>query len=143
MANILLVDDEQGVRRLVRRYLEGLPHEIYEAESAAAALTVMEQAAIAVVFCDIQMPGRDGLWLTTEIRKRYPTASVVLATSVSTVPPRFSLQSGVLAYLVKPFHRDSVRDAVEIALGWHADAITAGPRADDGEWLPRWLNSLE
>lgn len=143
MPNILLVDDESGVRRLLRRCLEGLPHDIYEAESADAALATMTKAPMAVVFCDIQMPGRDGLWLTTQIRKHHPASSVVLATSVRTVPPRISLQSGVLAYLVKPFHRETVREAVEIGLGWHADAATEAPRPDDADWLPRWLNSLD
>jgi DNA-binding NtrC family response regulator len=143
MANILLVDDEPGVRQLLRRCMEGLSHEIHEAESADAALAVMADVPMAVVFCDIQMPGKDGLWLTTEIRKRHPLASVVLATSVSTVPARISLQSGVLAYLVKPFNREAVREAVAIALGWHATASTAAPRAQDADWLSRWLTSLE
>lgn len=98
MANILIVDDEPGVRRLLQRCMEGCGHDLYEAESADAALAMMEKVAMAVVCCDIQMPGNDGLWLTMEIRRRHPVSSVVLATSVSTVPPRISLQSGVLVW---------------------------------------------
>lgn len=143
MPNILIVDDEPGVRRLLTRCLEDLGHEIFEAESAEAALVAMAAAPMAVVFCDIQMPGKDGLWLTMEIRKRYPVAAVVLATSVSTVPPRISLQSGVLAYLVKPFQRERVRDAANIALAWHEGAAGAPAPQDDGDWLQRWLQSLD
>jgi CheY-like chemotaxis protein len=102
MASILIVDDESSVRTLLTRWMQGLGHEILEAESADAALQVMEKQPAAVVFTDIQMPERDGLWLTAEVRTRYRTTAVVLATSVSAIAPQVSMQAGVLAYLVKP-----------------------------------------
>ena len=144
MADILIVDDEAGARRLLMRCTDGLGHQIFEADSADAALKVMAHRLTAVVFCDIQMPGQDGLWLTMELRKRYPTTAIILATSVQTVPPRFSLQAGVLAYLVKPFQRPFVANAVAAALKWHDEAVSAGPVTEDsGDWVPQWLDSLD
>jgi CheY-like chemotaxis protein len=70
MARILIVDDEQGVRQVLTRYLSAPDRKIAEADSADAALAAMEKAPADVVFCDIQMPGHDGLWLTTDLRKR-------------------------------------------------------------------------
>jgi CheY-like chemotaxis protein len=53
MAVILIVDDEHSVRQVLARWIQGAGHEILEAESADAALEVMEKQPAAVVFCDI------------------------------------------------------------------------------------------
>lgn len=144
MALILIVDDEYNVRQVLARRIQGAGHETLEAESADAALGMMEKQPAAVVFCDIQMPRRDGLWLTAELRKRYPATAVVLATQVSTVAPRISMQAGVLAYLVKPFSPESVIDALKAALAWHTETVATGPRREDtSERLQEWLDSLE
>jgi CheY-like chemotaxis protein len=144
MPLILIVDDESPARRLLMRCLDGLGHEILEAESADTALEVMAKRPAAVVFCDIQMPGHDGLWLAAELRQRFPATGIVLATSVSTIPPRQSMQTGVLAYLVKPFSREFVLKALKAALAWHDETVAKGPRADDTpDRLQRWLDSLE
>jgi CheY-like chemotaxis protein len=144
MALILVVDDEYFVRSVLTRWIQEAGHEAAEADSSDAALQAMEGRPATVVFCDIQMPGRDGLWLTTQLRKRYPQTAVILATSVSTVAPPISMQAGVLAYLVKPFTRSAAIDALDIALAWHQEAAAKGPRPEDTpERLQEWLNSLE
>ena len=144
MARLLIVDDERPVRGMIHRCLQDLGHEIGEAENAPAALASMAQAPADVVFCDVQMPGEDGLWLTRQIRNMYPTTAVVLATGVSSVAPNISMQAGVLAYLVKPFSRQAVRDALTVALEWHDKVKVSGPRPEDiGERLQQWLDSLE
>ena len=103
MSLVLIVDDEPHVRKIMRELLSHAGHECLEAENADVALEVMEKRPAPGAFCDIQMPGHDGLWLTSELRKRYPTTAVVLATGVSSVSPKISMQAGVLAYLIKPF----------------------------------------
>ena len=144
MALILIVDDERSVRQVLARWLQGAGHEILEADSADAALEAMEKQPAAVVFSDIQMPRRDGLWLTAELRQRYPATAVVLATQVSTIAPHISMQAGVLAYLVKPFSQESVIHALEAALAWHTDTVATGPRPEDTpKRLQAWLDSLE
>jgi DNA-binding NtrC family response regulator len=144
MALILIVDDEHSVRQVLARWIQRAGHQVLEAESADAALQVMEKQPAAVVFCDIQMPGHDGIWLTSEVRKLYRNTAVVLATGVSTVAPGVSMQSGVLAYLVKPLSHEAVNEALNIALGWHTQTGATGPRAEDTpERLQEWLDSLE
>lgn len=144
MARLLIVDDESPVRGMIQRCIQDLGHEIGEAENAQAALASMAKAPADVVFCDVQMPGEDGLWLTAQIRNRYPATAVILATGVSTVAPNISMQAGVLAYLVKPFSRQALRDALAVALKWHEAAKVSGPRPEDvGERLQDWLDSLE
>jgi two-component system OmpR family response regulator len=74
MAQILIVDDEASVRQVLARWISSAGHTVREAESAAAALEEAENHEPAVVFCDVQMPGRDGIWLTgnclSDIRRR-------------------------------------------------------------------------
>jgi DNA-binding NtrC family response regulator len=144
MAQLLIVDDESSVRDLIRRSVEDLGHDIREAENARAALASLAETPADVVFCDVQMPGEDGLWLTGQIRNAYPMTAVVLATAVSTVAPSVSMQAGVMAYLVKPFSRVALLDALATALDWHERTKASGPRPEDvGDRLKDWLDSLE
>jgi DNA-binding NtrC family response regulator len=143
MSVVLIVDDEAGVRRVLERWLAAPDRTIISAESADEALARMAETPAGVVFCDIQMPGRDGLWLTAELRRRYPLAAVVLATSVSTVAPNVSMQSGVLAYVVKPFTREAILEAYDTALHWHRETAANGPDpADNADRLQAWLDAL-
>ena len=143
MATILVVDDEPEIRRLLCRWIAPAGHETTEAGDAEEALAVMKDKEAAVVFCDIQMPGQDGLWLTRQLRTTYPAAAVILATSVTSVPPTVSLQSGVMAYLVKPFKQASVVAALEGALAWHFQATKAGTHHSDPDELESWLRALD
>lgn len=143
MAQILVVDDEFRVRELLAKGVRRLGHEVEEAESADAALIALDRRSADVVFTDVQMPGHDGRWLTSEVRRRYPYTAVILATTVSTVEPQISMQWGVVSYLVKPFTMEDVSVALTLAIDWHtktkASATTAQSINDD---LDRWLESL-
>jgi DNA-binding NtrC family response regulator len=139
---VLIVDDEQVVRQVLMRWLRTTGHDVHEADSAETALAFLERQPAAVVFSDIQMPGHDGIWLTTEIRKRYPTTAVVLATSVTTVAPRVSMQAGVLAYLVKPFNQQAILDGLATALDWHEKAASGPAQPVELDKLQSWLDSL-
>lgn len=144
MATILIVDDQPELRGVIKRWLDGAGHEVGEADSAVAAIVALAQRPADVVFCDVQMPGaHDGLWLASEVRRRYHATAVILATGVSTVPPAISLQDGVVGYLVKPFVRGQLLTTLETAIAWHAKAETAGPKRPqiDGQ-LDRWLESV-
>lgn len=144
MARVMVVDDEPGVREVVRRFIEAEGHEVCEAGDAEAALRVMEQQRADMTFCDIQMPGHDGIWLTRQLRQRYPDLPVVLATSVTTVPPSVSMQCGVLAYLIKPLERSAVVAALGTALAWQKQVVEAGPKPEDsGDRLDQWLAALK
>jgi DNA-binding NtrC family response regulator len=144
MAELLIVDDEAPMRNLIRRYLADLGHEIREAENAQDALARLAEKPADVVFCDVQMPGADGVWLTGQIRNRYPLTAVILATAISTIAPSTSMRAGVMAYLVKPFRGKTLVDALTVALKWHDDAKATGAKPEDvGDALSAWLDSLE
>lgn len=143
MAHLLVVDDEAQIREIMCRWLTGAGYTCVEADSADAAVASMKDSVASVVFTDIQMPGKDGLWLTRELRAAYPTTAIVLATGVSTVPPAVSMQFGVLSYLVKPMRREKVVAALTQALAWHENAVKTGVRAPNADALSNWLDSLD
>lgn len=133
MSAVLIVDDEAAVRAVLSRWLAAEGYEIGEADTAEAALAAMARICADVVLCDVEMPGQGGLWLAAQLRERYPMSAMVLATAIDSVPPATSLQSGIVAYLVKPFARAMVVSAVAHGVRWHADAVERSLKRVDGD----------
>jgi cyclic di-GMP phosphodiesterase len=132
--SILVVDDENGVRDLMSRWLKSGGYSVASASDADQALNLIEDAPPAVALCDIRMPGHDGLWLADRIRHDHPDTAVIMATGVQDVGAAVeSLRQGVVDYLTKPFGRDRLREAVTRGLEWHRSAIDSR----------RWRESLE
>lgn len=123
MPIVLIVDDEPQVRELLLRWIGAEGYQMRDAASAEAALEDMALIAADIVLCDVKMPGQSGLWLTTELRARFPESAVILITGDRSIPPHISMQAGVIDYLAKPFTRVEVLDAVQRALMWHRAAI--------------------
>lgn len=110
---VLIVDDEEPIRKFLRRRLEGWGYRVGEASDATGALEMMlaEPAGIAVV--DIRMPGRDGLWLLERIREKWPKAAVIMATGADDVASiEQSRKLGAVDYVLKPFDRELLRQAM-------------------------------
>ena len=102
-ASVLIVDDEPGMRELVKRWLTGHEYVALEAQTAEEALDVAAgNPDIKVAVVDLQMPGRGGAWLIDQLRHSYPAISVILATANDSVPGTLSLQPSVVGYVVKP-----------------------------------------
>lgn len=123
-ATVLVVDDETGVRDLVVRWLQAAGHRLSWASGADEALEVLDKRGAQVAVLDLRMPGHDGLWLAAQIRQRSPETAIVMATGVRDESSAVSsLRSGVVDYLVKPFSRDQLLEAVARALDWHRQAV--------------------
>jgi CheY-like chemotaxis protein len=97
MSTVLVVDDESQIRDLLVRWISSDGYEVREAETSQAALDQMQITASDIVMCDVQMPGENGVWLTAQLRSRFPETAIVLATSDRTVPSQISLQPGVVS----------------------------------------------
>ncbi|MDP3720196.1 MAG: response regulator [Acidobacteriota bacterium] len=141
MSTVLIVDDEAAIRELLSRWLSSAGHSVVEAPDAESALAVLASQTVGVVLCDRSMPGRDGLWLVEQIKDRFPNVAIILATADAAVPPRISMQSGILGYLVKPFKVLLVTEAVADAMAWHRVAAKR-PRRDltvTGDPIDAWL----
>lgn len=116
MSYVLVVDDEEPLRNLLRRQLIGWGYSVRTASNANEALELMfaEPAAIAVIDLDLRVPGYDGLWLTDRIRETWTHTVVIIASGadeIDTVDQRKNL--GVIAaYVVKPYDRELLRETL-------------------------------
>jgi putative nucleotidyltransferase with HDIG domain len=120
---VLVVDDENGVRDLMSRWLEAGGYSVASASGADEALGVIQTFVPAVALCDLRMPGRDGLWLAQRIRRQCPETAVIIATGVHDPEEAVStVTEGVVDCLSKPFGRDRLRDAVVRGMEWHRTA---------------------
>jgi DNA-binding response OmpR family regulator len=77
MARILVIDDDETLRRVIRRILERVGYDVLEAGDADAGLRLHRDPGADIVIVDIFMPERDGLELIRELRAESPRAKIV------------------------------------------------------------------
>ena len=118
MATILIVDDEDPVRDLLRRILEEDGHEVREASNGQDGLNLYRQAPADLVITDILMPARDGMDITLELTREFLDARVIAVTGATGDRNflRVAKLFGAREILQKPFTVDEVRRLVRYTL---------------------------
>ena len=140
MANVLVVDDDDGIRESAVLALSKVGHRTYAASSADAALEQLRAHRIDVVVSDIYMPGDDGLTLLQAIAERRDPPRVILMTARGTIETTLLAQRhGAFDYLAKPFELHELIDRVAAAV--RADATPDEAPAADVEPLSRIVGS--
>src|SRR5436190_13616442 len=110
---ILVVDDDEGVRKVLLRWVSDMGHAVKTAADADAALELIRECAIDVALCDVRMPGHDGVWLIEQMSRLYPDVAIVLATGLIEMDPMITLRPGVVGYIVKPFNREDLAQVIK------------------------------
>jgi DNA-binding NtrC family response regulator len=140
MANVLVVDDDDGIRESAVLALSKVGHRTYEASSAGAALDQLRAHRIDVVVSDIYMPGDDGLTLLQAIAERRDPPRVILMTGRGTIETTVLAQRhGAFDYLAKPFELQELIDRVAAAVKAGAAPEDAAPA--ESEPLSRIIGS--
>jgi two-component system NtrC family response regulator len=108
MMEILIVEDEQQQRELVKSIIEqNSDHQCQLAESAEAAIRLLEQRRFDLVLSDWKLNGADGLYLLEQVKINYPHTSFVLMTAYGSISHAVaSMRSGADDYLAKPFEKE-------------------------------------
>jgi CheY-like chemotaxis protein len=78
MARVIVIDDQEAIRRIVRRVLERAGHEVLDAADGERGLELLERHPADVVLSDIFMPGMDGIQMLRQIRKQFPAVKVIV-----------------------------------------------------------------
>ncbi len=116
---VLVVEDEEALRRIARRILESAGYEVEAAADGPAALATLDASAARfdIVVSDVVMPGMSGHQLTQEIRRRWPQLPVLLASGYlhDAFPERFPLAQDQ-AFLAKPYSPASLTHRVREVL---------------------------
>lgn len=119
MANILVVDDEAGIRRALKRLVESRGWTVAEADSGAAALEVVARGGVDAIICDVMMPGGSGLSFYDEAVKRHPDLArrIIFLTAAAKEPEiHEKVEERGAPLLSKLYGLDLVVDALRIAL---------------------------
>ncbi|WP_152366015.1 response regulator transcription factor [Microlunatus speluncae] len=103
MHRILVVDDDETVREVVRRYLSREGHQVLEAGTGPDALAIFREQRPDLVVLDLMLPGSDGLELCRTMRAE-STVGVIMLTALGLESDRVvGLEQGADDYVVKPF----------------------------------------
>ena len=137
---VLVVDDEVLMREVLVRWLRAAGYVATEAADASTALALVASERFDVVLVDVEMPGRDGLWLVGRLRELFPNVAIVLATASDNIPPAISMQEGVVEYLLKPFELERVVAAIERAVEWRRAALVTPPERNIKP-LEEWIRT--
>jgi two-component system, NtrC family, sensor kinase len=114
---ILIVDDEQAIRKLLTRYLEGAGYECHTAENAESAKEVLASKDFELLLCDLKMPGDSGLELIRYAKEHYPQTGRVMITGFGAPEIASEIMTvGVYGYIIKPVSQNVVLITVENAL---------------------------
>src|SRR5690625_3821313 len=103
MAQILIVDDDPHIRKLVGHFLVREGFEVLEAGNGREALQVLEKSKADLVVLDIMMPGMDGYELSRELREYYNLPLLMLTAKGESAQKVKGFELGTDDYLVKPF----------------------------------------
>ena len=114
---ILLVDDDNEMRDLLRDVLSDEGYEVVEAANGAEALLLLHRQSFAAIILDKNMPGLSGLDLLPGIRTICPQTPVILITAFGDVATyQEAREKGAFEYLFKPFGMEAILQVLRKAL---------------------------
>lgn len=110
---ILLVDDDEDMRRLVRLLLEEAGHQVTAVADGAAAMSHLRSAPVHCLISDLQLSGMDGVALAATARAEHPALRIVMLTGSASLADRErALNAGANTYLAKPVSPELLLDSV-------------------------------
>lgn len=120
MAKILICDDEEGLRTVLRRYAEFEGYAVTEAKNGMEAVKLCGEDRFDIIVMDVMMPELDGFAAVKEIRKKADTPVIMLSARGEEYDKVLGFEIGVDDYVVKPF------SSKEMMLRIHAILRRAG-----------------
>jgi len=114
MATILVIDDEESIRHLLKEVLEKAKHQVLEARDGREGVALYEKHKVDLVLMDILMPGTDGLEATLQLTRECPDAKVIAMTGAQGDRNFLDVAKlfGARRVFEKPFDMDKMVEAV-------------------------------
>lgn len=117
---ILVVDDDEEVRKTIRLQLKGTGLEVIEAEDGKKGIEVLDAENVTIVdaiLCDVRMPNINGVEAISYFRREYPSIPVIVLTGFPDVKLAVDfMKQGVVEYLVKPVEKTKLVDVITKAI---------------------------
>ena len=112
--NVLVVDDDQDMRALLRDVLEEHGYKVTLAQNGQEALKNLREGEYPVVLTDLRMKGIQGIELLAEIKRSFPDTNVILMTAFGSVETALeAMKQGASDYLMKPVKNDDLLRVTE------------------------------
>ena len=116
MAKVLIVDDEQHIRLLLKNIIQAEGHECTQASNVEQAKEALSQISYELVTLDVQMPGTSGLDFLGYMQEQYLDTAVVMITVIEDLDTaKLALERGAFGYISKPFEREEIVIALHSA----------------------------
>lgn len=117
MATVLVVDDSEFMRRVLKNILEGGGHKVREAKNAKEALDVFKKLGADVVTMDIVMPDTDGIEAVKRLREFDAKVRIIMVSALGHQKTVMrALEAGAMDFIMKPFTSDDVLESVNAVL---------------------------
>jgi putative two-component system response regulator len=114
---VLVVDDEEPIRNALKKYLTQQQFEVYTAGTGDEALQQLQRHRVALMLCDIRMPGTSGVDLVPQAIEIEPELAILMLTAVNdATSAALCMQRGAMDYLTKPIELADLGRAVQRAL---------------------------
>ena len=137
LTSVLIVDDEPAIRDLMARWVRALGLQPDTAANAYEALAALRTQPYDLAVIDVMLPGHDGLWLTSQLRRDHPQTAVVLATAYTALLGDDEAAQPIADLLIKPFQRDRFALAIERSRRWREQVL------DEQRWHELLSTELE
>ncbi|MEL4356384.1 MULTISPECIES: response regulator transcription factor [unclassified Luteococcus] len=129
---ILVVDDEPGIRAVLREYLRSDGHEVVEARTGAEALAAFRAQPVDLVLLDVGLPDVDGLEVLRLLRQTSEVYVILVTARAEEVDKLVGLQVGADDYITKPFSPREVAARVKTVLRRARNGEATTPRQARG-----------
>src|SRR4030067_896790 len=117
LAKVLVVDDSEFMRKVLRNILEAGGHKVIEARSADEALDRFVKESPEIVTMDIVMPDKDGIEAVKRLKEANAKAKIIMISALGHQKTVMrSLEAGAVDFIIKPFTADDVLGAVNAVL---------------------------
>ena len=113
---ILIIDDDPGIRKVIKLQVKTLKRDLLEASNRAEALILLKQENVAAIICDIKLKEEYGFDLVREFRILYPELPIIMLTGF--IEQEFydaASAMGCLDMLIKPVRKEKLVEALEKA----------------------------
>ena len=123
---ILIIDDEEQLRKLLARIISLEGFTVEEAGTLKSAANTLERHAVDIVLCDVKLPDGNGVNFVKEIKEKFPLVEVVLLTAYGNIPDGVqAIKNGAFDYITKGNDNDRIVPLLYQAM----DKVTAQKRS--------------
>jgi CheY-like chemotaxis protein len=117
MAHILIIDDDDQFRTMVRQLMERNGHEVKEASGGKEGIRLYRESPTDIIITDLIMPGKDGIETIQELKKDFPDIKIIAVSGGGRLGPQDYLHLakmlGARRTLTKPIKLSELLNAIE------------------------------